>query len=187
MSLVVFGLGMGPLELPTRADEASRAAAAAAPPAIHVLPLFSISKSENKNQVQYAIRVDDRCVPLADTPVFAYWRMLEQGPTRTEPLLAHELPAYGIASQVRTAGGPQGTRIVLTLRALPSHAIEVETLPSTAGGGCQALSTATINGAPAHLYDVYVRLKWFFGGVDYLLLQGWSMDGTHLVTERLGG
>src|SRR5579863_5839942 len=68
----------------------------------HVLPLFSISKSENRNQVQYAVRVDDRCQPLAQSPVFAYWRMLEKGPTVTEPLLAHEIDAYGIDSQVTT-------------------------------------------------------------------------------------
>src|SRR5215472_4907849 len=68
--------------------------------ATHVVPLFSISKSENKNQVQYAIRVDDSCAPVGRAPVFAYWRMLERGPTQYEQLLPREEKAYGIASQV---------------------------------------------------------------------------------------
>ncbi len=57
------------------------------------LPLFTISKSENKNQVQFAINVDERCAPIGEAPVFAYWRMLEKGPDATEPLLSRELPA----------------------------------------------------------------------------------------------
>jgi hypothetical protein len=38
-------------------------------------------------------------------------------------------------------------------------------------------------GTPVHLFNVYVHLKW--DGVDYLLLQGWSMDGSHVVRETV--
>lgn len=76
--------------------------------ASRALPLFSISKSENKNQVQYAIRVDDRCEPATTAPVFAYWRMLEKGPTVTEPLLAHE-PMPMASRRKRRPGRPTGT------------------------------------------------------------------------------
>ena len=44
----------------------------------------------------------------------------------------------------------------------------------------------TIAGTPAHLFGVYVKLAWPVG-VDYLLIQGWSLDGTHVVTERVKG
>jgi hypothetical protein len=46
-----------------------------------------------------------------------------------------------------------------------------------------AVPTATISGAPARLFNVYVRL-WLFG-VRYILIRGWSMDGSHVVTEKL--
>jgi hypothetical protein len=159
---------------------ASAGADAAGTP--RTLLLFSISKSENKNQVQYAIRVDDRCEPVTTAPVFAYWRMLEKGPTVTEPLLAHELDAYGIATQVTTrASDRDGVRLVL--RAVRARPIAIE-LSRGESGECRALSTVAISGAPAHLYDVYAKLKWPFG-VEYLLLEGWSLDGTRVVREKL--
>ncbi len=162
-----------PILVGTRAD-------ADVPP--RVLLLFSISKSENKNQVQYAVHVDEACQPTGAAPVFAYWRMLERGPTVTEPLLAHELDAYGIASQAPTRS-PEGGVIRLVLRAVRSRPIAVE-VSRTPSGECQALSTVPIQGAPSHLYNVHAKLKWPFG-VEYLLLQGWSLDGTRVVKERL--
>jgi hypothetical protein len=146
---------------------------------------FTIAKSENKNQVQYAVRVDDRCVPAGGEPAFAYWLMLEQGPARTEALLPQEGEAYGIASQVVTERGRDGGEVRLFLRAVPSRAIVVDTSRAPGPGGqCRAVATTVIAGAPAHLFNVYARLKWPFG-VDYLLLQGWSIDGRRLLKEKL--
>lgn len=146
------------------------------------LLLFSISKSENKNQVQYAIRVDDRCQPLTAAPVFAYWRMREKGPTVVEPLLAQEIDAYGIASQVAARTAEGGT-VRLVLRAVRGRPIAVD-VSRTSSGACQAAATLAILGTSAHLYDVYAKLKWPFG-VEYLLLQGWSLDGTRVLKEKL--
>jgi hypothetical protein len=149
------------------------------------VPLFSISKSENKNRVEYALRVDEHCTPVGQTPIFAYWRMLENDPVRTEPLLAREVPAYGLMGQHVTARGAGGGQVRATLRALPSREILVDASRDTGSGQCRTWSTISIRGAPAHLYNVYVRLTWPFATVDYLLLQGWSLDGTHVVTEKI--
>src|ERR1700722_1857962 len=93
------------------------AASAGSPvPAGSSVAVFSIAKSENKNQVQYVIRVDDHCAPVGPAPVSAYWRMLEKGPAETAPILAREVRAYGLASQAvvgKDASGGQ-TRVVLT-------------------------------------------------------------------------
>lgn len=157
----------------------------APPPKGQELPLFTISKSENKNQVQYAMTVDDRCSPVSNAPVHAYWLMNEWGPGRTAPLLAREQPAYGALDQkVLERQSTQG-KVSLALRAMPSRTILVETSLAV-GGACQVWSTATVDGAPAHLYNVHVKLRWPIG-VDYILLQGWSLDGKRLVTERLKG
>jgi hypothetical protein len=152
-------------------------------PAWHEAALFTISKSENKNQVQYALRVDDHCAPIGDAPVYAYWRMIELGPTRTAPLLAQELPAYGVSSQAVVERSDTAGKVRLALQAVPSRPILVQTAV-TAGGTCQAWSTLTINGTAAHLYNVHVKLRWPLG-VDYLLLQGWATDGKRTVTEML--
>lgn len=149
------------------------------------LPLFTISKSENRNQVQYVVRVDAHCAPLTDTPVWAYWRMMELGPTKTAPLLGREQPAYGMAGQWMLERGLEGGKIRLVLRAMPSRPIEIQTGRSAAGT-CVATSTVLVSGAPAHLFGVYVKLKWPIG-VDYLLIQAWSLDGARIVTERVKG
>jgi hypothetical protein len=141
--------------------------------------LFSIAKSENKNQVEYAVRLNERCVPVSDTPVFAYWRMLEEGPNRTAPLLPREMRAYGIARQrVRVDGGVQ-----LVLAALPKRSLLVRARRA-ADGTCSASVKTTIAGSPAYLFNVYLKLKWLFR-IEYVLLRGWSLDRTHVVTERL--
>jgi hypothetical protein len=169
------------LAQPTQGGAAEQATA---PRTIDV-PLFTISKSENRNQVQYVVRVDEHCAPLSDAPVWAYWKMIELGAARTAPLLGRELPAYGAKGQSIVERRPEGARIRLVLRAMPSRAIDVETGRSAAGT-CAATCTMTIAGAPARLFDVYAKLKWP-AGVDCLLIQGWSLDGTHVVTEQVKG
>lgn len=148
------------------------------PPAKRDVPLFSIAKSENKNQVEYSVRVDERCMPFPRAPVSARWRMLEQGPHRVAPLLPREQKAYGIASQ---SGGAQG-EVRVVLRALPSRPIMVQTARAE-DGSCHARARVTINGTPAFLFNVYLKLKGF--SVSYLLLRGWSLDGTRVITEKL--
>jgi uncharacterized protein DUF4833 len=146
------------------------------------IALFSIAKSENKNQVQYMIRVDDHCAPVGPAPVSAYWRMLEKGPAETAPILAREVRAYGLVSQAVVARDASGGQTRVVLKALPGRPLTIATSRAS-DGTCRALTTATIAGAPAHLFNVYVHLRW--DGVDYLLLQGWSMDGSRVVRETV--
>jgi Domain of unknown function (DUF4833) len=147
------------------------------------LDLFTIAKSENRNQVQYAVRVDGQCAPLDAAPIVTYWRMLERGPTQTEPLLPREQPAYGIGTQAVTTRRVDGGRVHLVLRATPSRPIDVD-LWQDSDGACHASAVTTIAGAPARLFNVYAKLKWPFG-VEYLLLQGWSMDSARVAREKM--
>jgi Domain of unknown function (DUF4833) len=152
-------------------------------PRAHAIALFTIGKSQNKNQVQYAVHVDSQCVPFPSAPVFAYWRMLELGPTRVEPLLPRELSAYGPASQLVTARSANGGKIHLVLKALPGRPILVETARA-ADGTCRAFASINIGNRTAHLFNVYVKLSWHLS-VDYLLLRGWATDGTQVLSERV--
>jgi hypothetical protein len=148
------------------------------------VPIFSIAKSENKNQVQYVVSLDDRCAPVGTAPVSAYWRLLEKGPTETAPLLPREVRAYGLLRQELLESDSSGGRLRAVLRALPHHPLDIATSRG-ADGRCRALATTTIAGAPSHLFNVYVHLRW--DGVDYLLLQGWSMDGARVLRETITG
>ena len=153
-----------------------------APPGGALVPVFSIAKSENKNQVQYVVRVDRHCLPLRPAPVFAYWRMLDKGPTQTAPLLSREVRAYGLASEGVVASDEGGGEVRAVLSALPGRPLTITTSRGS-DGACRALATLAIAGTPAHLFNVYVHLRWY--GVDYVLLQGWSMDGSHVLREKL--
>jgi hypothetical protein len=147
-----------------------------------ILPIFTIAKSENKNQVQYTVRVDAHCAPAGAAPVAAYWRMLERGPSATEPILPVEVQAYGLASQAVIASDERGGEVRATLRALPSRALRVTTSRAS-DGTCRATAEVAIGGQPAHLFNVYAHLAWL--GVDYLLLQGWTLDGARVVREKI--
>ena len=158
-----IALGVGAFALPAAASEIPSA--------------FFISKSENKNQVHYAVAIDESCQPVGAAPVRAYWRELEKGPSVTSPLLDREQPAYGIASQSVGAGG-----IALTLRALPSRPLRIVTARG-ADGTCQAWTHMTIGGEPSQLYQIHVVLKLF--GIDSLLVTGWAWSDRRVVRETI--
>jgi hypothetical protein len=148
------------------------------------LSLFSISKSENKNQVVYAVQVDGACRPVGDAPVHAYWRMLEKGPGRIEPLLSREEFAYGLASQQTEAiAGTEGDRVVrVRLRALPDRTIVIRTVRNAET--CAATATATVSATRVSLYNVHARLRVLFG-IESLTLSGRAVDGGTVVQETL--
>jgi hypothetical protein len=144
--------------------------------------VFFVAKSENRNQVHYGVTLDTSCRPFGAAPVFAYWQMREHGPQATEPLLAREVPAYGIAWQRVADRGEHGGRVVLGLHALPGRAIAIDS--ATDGDGCTATASVVIDGAPAILDSVFAQLRWPFG-VDHLLLTGHSPTDGRPLRERL--
>ena len=143
--------------------------------------LFSITKTENRNFVQFALHVDARCAPAGDSPVHAWWRMLEHGLDATEPLLSREQPAYGIASQQVIARRDDGGEVRVALRALSDRPLVVESRRA-ANGACEAFARTSIDGRDARLYNVHAVLAWPFG-VSKLLLSGWEMGSNKIVRE----
>jgi len=137
---------------------------------------FRIDKSQNKNQVQYTVRVDDKCSPAGPAPVRAYWRMLERGPSATEPLTEGEAKLLGVERQ-----DADGNSVRIVLRGFPSRPVTIRT-ERDAAGGCTASASMTIEGEDARLHDVYVKLSLF--GVSYVQLTGWTSAG-RVVRERL--
>jgi hypothetical protein len=150
--------------------------------AIDVATVLYVGKSENRNQVHYGIHLDSRCAPAGDSPVFAYWRMLERGPTATEPLLWREERAYGLASQTVLARGPEGGSVEVKLFAVPARPLRFESRAD--GSGCVASAVTTVGGVPAVLSSVFVQLRWPFG-VSSLTLLGQTLDDGKPVREKL--
>jgi hypothetical protein len=149
---------------------------------VEVPSVFFIAKSENKNQVHYGLHLAADCTPATSAPAFGYWRMLERGPTATEPLLSMEAPAYGFARQRVVYSGPDGGRVVVALRALPDRPIVVSSWRGP--DGCAASAETDIGGAPAVLTRVFVQLRWPFG-VESITLDGYATADRHAVRERV--
>ncbi len=143
--------------------------------------LFSISKTENRNYVQFAERLDADCAPAGAAPVYAFWRMIEHGPSATEWLLPQEQPAYGIASQSVVARGDGRGTVRVTLRALPRSPLLVESWRG-ANGACTASAQTSISGVDARLFNVHAVLRWPFG-IAHLLVSGWSLADGRLLRE----
>jgi Domain of unknown function (DUF4833) len=135
-----------------------------------------ITKSSNKNQVNYAVQVNQQCVPAGRSPVRPYWRMLERGSDATEPLVESELRAFGVERQNIDARG-----VNVVLRGMPARAITIRTWRGP-DGACMSSANMTISGVPARVTNVYVRQKLF--GVDYVQITGSTAAG-EAVSERV--
>lgn len=147
-----------------------------------VTSLFTISKSENRNEVVFAIHLNERCEPLGNAPIVPFWRMHELGPSVVQPLLAREQEAYGIATQGVVLRDGSGGKVRMTLRALPKRSIVIETRRGTTT--CDAWVRTSIAGEPnALLYNAYIKLGLF--GPKSILLSGWADDRKRVLHELL--
>lgn len=135
------------------------ASAASATPTIgaHDVPtLFYVGKSDDRNRVDYGVRLDAECFPVGDAPVYAYWRRFEPGAPELGDLNSLDRTAYGIARQSVRVREPNGSWIELRVRALPSRRLLV--LVQRAGDRCVGSVQTTIAAEDAVLTRVFVDL-----------------------------
>jgi hypothetical protein len=149
-----------------------------------VATVFRITKSENRNQVHYGIRLDARCFPEGDAPVVGYWRDLEKGPKVVNPLLGREQPAYGIERQrvVPAAGGKGLAEVSLTLRAMPKRPVTIR-IRREPDGRCTARAEMRIASRDSVLERVHAVVGFLV--VKSLTLHGRALDTGLPVEETL--
>jgi Domain of unknown function (DUF4833) len=151
-------------------------------PVASVQSLFFIAKSENKNQVHYAVVVDAACKPKGDHPVYGYWREREVSPTAVSRLLDHEQRAYGLSEPRYVRQTPTGGQIRIALRGFPERPLIIETF--RARGACGARTYVTIRGETALLTSIYVDLGFLFS-INYAMLQGVRVADGQRVQEKI--
>lgn len=130
--------------------------------------IFFIARSENRNQVHYGIHVSADCKPLGSTPVYAYWRMLEKGPTAVEELLGLEEPVYGLAEEQPVAATADGFRVRVQLRATPERSIDVLVFRGE-NGRCATRAMTRVGGADVQIDHIFVQNAWPFGIAEVAL------------------
>jgi hypothetical protein len=148
--------------------------ASAAGPTLPSPSAFFLSRSENRNQVHYALRLDEACRPVGTRPVQVYWRMLERGESEVEDLLGAEQPVYGLEDPQPVDATAEGWRVRVRLRAFPSRPIDITT--ARVDGECQVQAWTKLGNSVSRLEHVFVKTSWPFS-VDFVRLDGVGPEG----------
>ncbi|MBJ6762203.1 DUF4833 domain-containing protein [Myxococcaceae bacterium JPH2] len=136
--------------------------------------VFFISRSENRNQVHYGLRLGEGCRPIGASPVYAYWRMLERGESEVEDLLSVEGPVYGVADTQAVESTTEGWRVQFRLRAFADRPIEFSV--TAVNGQCAVQAWTNMSGKRAQLEHIFVKTSWPFS-IDFVRLDGVGPDG----------
>lgn len=144
--------------------------------------IFFISKSDDRNRVDYGIRLDETCQPAGPTPIYAYWHRFEPGQPTVGELNGLDERAYGITRQhVRTAA-PNGVWLEMHLSGFPEQRFLI-LVQRNGGGECLARAMIPIDDHDAYLDHIHVTLG--FVGVDRVTLHGRdTRTGAELVETR---
>ena len=122
------------------------------------LSLFVIQRNKNTNEVQYELRVNDRCQIGTAYPVAVVWRLREVSPEQTEALSGLEQMIYGATNQQVTAHGVSFDLGVLEFyRPLDLRRITATVLYDPTTATCTPSVQTTIRGQVATLERVYVQ------------------------------
>lgn len=146
--------------------------------------LFSIAKSDDRNRVDYGMRLDANCAPAGQDPVFPYWREFERSPpVRTKPMGAFSKMGYGISTQQTLRRTPTGGEHAIRLKQVDRFLFITTT--KGADGRCSALVRTKIAGVEyAELRSIYVKLSGILS-VAYIDIKGRNLATGQPVEERL--
>ena len=146
--------------------------------------VFYVAKSENQNQIHYALRLDAACRPIGKRPVFAYWRRLDEESASIvdAPLTGLGRNYYGASDDQVVELGPSGGRVQMYVKAIKKVRIEIGIeKPDT---DCQTTTVTTLRGVRARLSHAFVQLGGFGVRVRWVELVGYDANGKR-ITERI--
>lgn len=145
--------------------------------------LFYIAKSNNRDRVDYGMRLDAACRPASADAVFPYWRNLEHRPVTTHSLGIFARMAYGVSIQETARTTSMGADHGLRLKQV-DRPIWVTT-SRAADGHCSALVRSKIAGVEnAELISIYVKLSGPFS-VEYVDIKGRNLATRQPLLEHL--
>jgi len=146
--------------------------------------LFFIAKSDDRNRVDYGMRLDENCAPYGEEPVFPYWREFEPPPpVRTKLMGAFSKMGYGISTQHVVRRARSGGEASIKLKQV-GRVIFITT-SRAANGRCSALVRTKIANVPyAELVSIFVKLSGPLS-VSYIDIKGRDLATAKLLAERL--
>lgn len=144
---------------------------------------FYVAKSENQNQVHYAVRLDALCRPLGKRPVFAYWRRLRQGKRIDAPLVGLGTTVYGAVDEQKVTVRARGGSVWTAVKALKQLRIRVDAEPEAAG--CKVVAYASIKGQWSRLSHAFLQLRAFGLSVKYVDVIGYRVSDGARMAQRI--
>lgn len=147
--------------------------------------VFFIDKTDDKNRVDYGLRLDAACAPVGKAPLFPYWREFEKAPpVRIHDLGWWEYVIYGVSDQRVVGRSEQGVLLRIQLRRL-ARPIEI-TVSKDPDGHCQTQAKTVIAGvADAELISVHATLSKIVKKVLYIDVLGRRSNGGEPISERM--
>ena len=145
---------------------------------------FYISKSNDKDRVDYGMRLDQHCAPLNEDTVFPYWRELEHAPpVRSHPITFFQNFAYGFSDQHLVSRSTSGGQYRVQLKQVERPIVIVTAKDEAAH--CMATAYATIQGVPnAKLDHIFVKVAGSMSA-DYVDVFGSNPKTGAALVERL--
>lgn len=148
-----------------------------------VRTVFHIAKSDDRNRVDYGIRLDGRCQPVGSSPMYAYWHRFEPGEPVFGDLNALDRQAYGIRNQRVRTRAEGGSWVEMRIAAFSTLRILILTQPHD--GDCIARAQIPLHDRPAFVDRVFVQLSGgLFGGVDHVDFNGVDVQTGDPVSQR---
>lgn len=145
--------------------------------------VFHVAKSENQNQVHYALHLDADCKPMGKRPVFAYWQRLRNGKRIDDQLTGLGTTVYGASDEQKVVPRGNGaSNVQMFVKALKAVRIDIE-VQKTAQG-CRAVPYATILKQRARLSHAFLQLGSWGLTVKYVDVVGFRVSDGKRLAER---
>ncbi|HVY26214.1 MAG TPA: DUF4833 domain-containing protein [Polyangiaceae bacterium] len=153
--------------------------------AADVPTVFYISKSDDRNRVDYGMRLTEGCAPLGSEAVFPYWREFEKSPpVRTHPLGTFEYFGYGISEQRMVRGGKPDAAYLIRLRQFKQRPVWITTSRDDSGR-CRARVRCAIGAVRfAELSSIYLKLAGPLS-VEYIIIKGHDPATGNPIEEKI--
>lgn len=144
--------------------------------------VFHVAKSENQNQVHYALHLDAACKPMGTRPVFAYWQRLREGKRVDDQLTGIGTTVYGASDEQKVVRGTNKSNVEMFVKALKAVRISIE-IEKTAQG-CKAVPYTTILKQRARLSHAFLQLGALGLTVKYVDVVGFRISDGQRIAER---
>ncbi len=149
-----------------------------------VQTVFYISKSNDKDRVDYGMRLDQHCVPASkDNAVFPYWRELQHAPpVKSHKLKFFQYAAYGFSDQHLVKKYRMGGEYVVVLKQFKRPILIVT--KQGEDGQCTATPYSQVQGVKsAHLDYIFAKVAGAMS-VDYIDIHGTDLSTGRKLVER---